>query len=78
MADPTGNRAHDAEKRGIMENLLGEVPVKAYPDKRELELDLSINAEALPNVLRSDRAKAYILVAGACFALFRQLASGIA
>jgi len=69
MADPSGSRAVDVEKRAILENLLGEIQVTPYADTRELELELElgIGATALPNVLPSGKADAYIVVAGAGF-----------
>lgn len=50
-----------------MERLLGEITVKPYPRKRELELEFGLVAEALPSVIPAGRANAYIVVAGASF-----------
>ena len=73
MADPSGSRAVDVEKRAILENLLGEIQVTPYADTRELELELGIGATALPNVLPSGKADAYIVVAGARLSNYMQI-----
>lgn len=67
MADPSGVRSADVEKRAILERLLGEITVTPYPRKRELELEFGLGAEALASVLPAGRANAYIVVAGARF-----------
>lgn len=65
MADPTGERPADVEKRAILERLLGEITATPYPRKRELELEFGLGAEALPSVIPAGRANSYIVVAGA-------------
>ena len=67
MAKPNGSYADEVEKREILKNLLGEITVTPYSDGKALEFEFGINAEALPNVLPSGRANAYIVVAGAGF-----------
>jgi hypothetical protein len=65
--DPSGNRQNDVEKRALLEQLLGPLVITPVKDGRKaevLELEYSLNTKALPAVLPTGKANAYILVAG--------------
>jgi septal ring factor EnvC (AmiA/AmiB activator) len=68
--DPSGNRQNDVGKRALLEQLLGPLVITPVKDGRKaevLELEYSLNTKALPAVLPTGKANAYILVAGARF-----------